>query len=94
MPMREITFKKGEIRKLEFLVRSSVKNDGIIITDAKWQLTDAGKRLIVAEGCCDINSDSISAVVSFDTKGMYYLDVIVVIPPETIIERITVRVVD
>lgn len=92
--MNEIVFEKGEIRKIEFIVRSSVKSDGIIITEAKWKLTDAGKKNIVAEGTCEINSDIISALVNFDTKGIFYLDVIAIIPPETIIERITVRVVE
>lgn len=89
--MNDNQYEKGEVRIFEFQVTSKVAAP-VIISSATWELRN---RSAVAErGNCDVNKDTISMVVPMLTAGDFILEVTAEIPPETIIERIHVRVVE
>ena len=89
--MNSDQFEKGEIRIFEFQVTSKAAAP-VVISSATWELRN--RSVVVERGNCDINKNIISMIVPLLTAGDFTLEVTAEIPPETIIERLRVRVVE
>ena len=89
--MTEKQFEVGEVRMFEFQVTSKNKA-AVIITSATWELKK--RDTVVTRGDCNINKDYISMLVPMQTPGDFLLEIKAEIPPETIIERMHIRVVE
>ena len=89
--MNSDQFEKGEVRIFEFQVTSKVAAP-VVIASATWELRT--RSVVVERGNCDVNKSMISMVVPMMTAGDFTLEVTAEIPPETIIERLHVRVVE
>lgn len=86
-------FEVGEVRRMEYIVRSSVPNDCIVVTSATWTLTNLNTNETVQSGVCTVSDTLITAVFSATTLGTYVFELTAVIPPETLIERTFIEVV-
>ncbi len=91
--MENLIFEKGEIRKFEYSIRTSPATDIIVVTTANWKLLGC-KNEIICSGVCDISGTIISMLVSMQKAGTFTLEVTATVPPETIIDRMILRVVE
>ena len=90
--MNIYTYEKGEARRFEFVIKNT-ENETIVVTSAFWTLTDRNK-VVVSSGECSVDGCEISFVLPMTVRGELQLELTVVIPPETIKERMMIRVVD
>lgn len=90
--MLNLIFEKGEIRRFEFTARSQKPHDTVVVTSAKWSLVNLETEQEEASGIGDIIQNTISVLVPFNVPGKHMLEVTAVIPPETIKERIELKV--
>lgn len=91
--MENLTFEKGEVRKFEYSVRTTPVNDSIVVTAASWKLIDSNGDM-VNNGDCDVSGTIISMLITLQSAGFFTLEVTAMIPPETIIDRILLKVVE
>lgn len=91
--MENLIFEKGEVRKFEYQLRSSTVNELLVITAASWKML-SGKGEIISSGVCDISGTTVSMLVSMKYTGTFTLEVTATVPPETIIDRMSLRVVE
>lgn len=91
--MENLIFEKGEVRKIEYSVCSSPSNESLVITQASWKLIGPNGE-VVESGTCDVKERKISMLIAFQVSGSFTLEVTTTIPPETIIDRMLVKVVN
>ncbi|MBR3767513.1 MAG: hypothetical protein IKL10_04645 [Clostridia bacterium] len=91
--MENLIFEKGEVRKFEYSVRTSPSTDTLVVTSATWKLLGC-KGEVISSGVCDISGTNISMLVSLQKTGTFTLEVTAIVPPETIIDRTLLRVVE
>lgn len=91
--MENLIFEKGEVRKFEYSVRASPSNDNLVVTAASWKLIDANGE-IITNGICEISGTLISMLISLQSTGVFTLEVTATVPPETIIDRNLLKVVE
>jgi len=84
-------YERGEVRIFEFQV-TAMTAAPVVILSAVWELKNLGT--VICRGNCDIDQDCISMLVPLHAAGDFTLEVRVEIPPETIIERMRVKVVE
>lgn len=89
--MENLIFEKGEVRKFEYQLRSSPMNELLVITSASWKMI-SGNGEIISSGLCDIHGTIVSMLVSMNHTGTFTLEVTAIVPPETIIDRMLLRV--
>ena len=86
-----VQFEKGEIRRLEWSV--CAEESTIVITGTNWKLINKDNLTMVDEGACEIDGRKLTAIVSFPQTGRYDVEITATIPPEIVIERLSVTVV-
>lgn len=86
----EREFLLGEEKWLEFKVRARREGDTLVITRAGYVLTRGAEA--VDAGDCEIDGPVVRALISPPAAGVYTFELSVTIPPETIKERVVVRV--
>lgn len=89
--MGTLEFDVGEKKYVTAIIRTRNENDIIVINEAKWELYDNPNNLI-ENGNCLVSGDEVSALIETLKKGNYILKFIVTIGPETVIEKIALRV--
>ncbi len=92
-------FEKGETRQFPFRLYNNIDNETLVIQSAAWKLTtndiDEEKRTEICSGVCTVNGDMlITSLVPLNVSGDFMLEVTAEIPPETIKERLRIRVVE
>lgn len=92
--MIEDPFIKGEERLFEFQVcpTDPSKTPPPVIPSAIWELRNGSS--VISHGNCNVENDMVSMLVPFHVAGEFILEVRVAISPETLIGRMTVRVVE
>ena len=86
----EREFYLGEEKWLEFKARPRREGDTLVITRAGYTLTDA--QGAAQTGDCEIDGPVVRALISPPAAGVYVFELSVTIPPETVKERVVVRV--
>lgn len=89
--MGTLEFDVGEKKYVTATIKTRNKNDIIVINKANWELYDNPNSLI-ENGNCLVSGNEVSALIETLNKGNYILKFIVTIGPETIIEKIAIRV--
>lgn len=86
----EREFLLGEEKWLEFKARPRREGDTLVVTGASYTLTNEGGTTETGE--CEVERNIIRALISPPAAGVYTFELSVTIPPETIKERVVVRV--
>lgn len=84
-------FIKGEALIFDFKITSKVAAP-IVVSSAVWELKKRGS--VICRGSCDIDGDNISMLVPMQVAGDLVIEVRAEIPPETIIRRFDIKVVE
>lgn len=89
--MNDYQFIKGEILIFDFKVVSKAIAP-VVVSSAVWELKK--RSTVICSGVCDVNGDNISMLVPLQAVGDLIIEVRAEIPPETIIRRFDIRVVE
>lgn len=84
----------GESWYFEFEVRATDRNAAVIITESSYTLADLNTKDIVASGPCEINGNTIKALITPTEVGVFILTVSATMPPEIIQNRLKLIVLE
>ena len=87
------TFEKGEVRQFQFRICSNVKNETLVVQSATWRLIDRSMEDVATGECEVLPNNRIQMLIPLTESGSYTVELTAVIPPETIKERVQIKVV-
>ena len=79
MRLTDLDFILGERKTIQFEVNST-KDEVVVITEARWTLSDHGKEIMAGE--CTIERNRMDVLLEPMAEGRYELTVTYSIPPE------------
>ena len=92
--MIEEPYVKGEVRLFEFQVfpNDPKKTPPAVIASAVWELKR--HETVISRGNCDVDQDKLTLLGSLQAAGDFTLEVRADVAPETLIGRMSIRVVE
>ncbi len=89
-----VKVREGETLRRRFEIMPACPSDVIVVQSAVWALIDHLTGEVAAQGSCEIDGRKLWCLIPFVEAGMYELKCTAVIPPETIINSVYIRVVE
>lgn len=77
--MMDLDFILGERKNVQFEVNST-KNETVVVTEARWTLSDHGEEIMSGE--CVIEGNRMDVLLEPNREGRFELTVTYAIPPE------------
>lgn len=87
----DIQFYCGEVKYITATVRTTNPNDTVVVSEAKYELSDSQGN-IVEQGGCEAEKSEIRLLLGIDREGYYTLKITVKIGKETVIQKAGVSV--
>lgn len=87
-----ISFYKGEVKKIEAVVTPRDPDELVVITKAHYELSRLSNGETVEDGTLDVDGDTVSVILNADEPGTFELRFSVTVGVETFIEKAIVRV--
>ena len=87
-----ITFYVGEKNEIEGCVQSNVAGETVVITSARYVITEELSDNIVDEGTCNVNGARFSAMLSFANAGSYIFAVYLRVGDKEPVEKVHISV--
>lgn len=86
-----ISFYKGEQKKIEAVVTPRDPDELVVITSAHYELSRLSNGETVEDGELDIDKDTVSTILGIDEAGLFELKITVTVGKETFIEKALIR---